>query len=96
MYRRMLLMTSFLLAGFFGGTARSELRTWTDRTGQRIEAELYRSREDIVWLRHQVKIIMIQFAQLSEADQRFVRDIRAVREVARKCVWHCGLCRGDR
>lgn len=68
---------SFFLAGAFGGTARGELRTWTDRTGQQIEAEAYRSNADVVWLRCQGKLIMIRLAQLSEADQQYLRDTRA-------------------
>jgi hypothetical protein len=77
MKRALVLWTSCLLVGVLNEIARGELRTWTDRTGQQIEAELKLSREDTVWLRHQGKLIQIRIAQLSEADQRYVRDIRA-------------------
>jgi hypothetical protein len=75
MNRGMLILTSGLFVGVFGGFARGELRTWTARNGKyTVEAEFVRGDQQSVTLRRDGKEITIQLAQLSIADQQFVRD----------------------
>jgi hypothetical protein len=75
MNRKMLLLAFCLFVGVCDGFARGELRNWTDRTGRHtVEAELVHADQQSVTLRRHGKDRTIRLAQLSEADQQFVRD----------------------
>ena len=81
----MKLVLGFLIWLGLTGSLCAQARVWTDRTGQqKIEAELTDFDNGDVWLRAGGRRLSIPLAELSQADQDYVRRLWSQRRVLSK------------